>query len=318
MNLISIAMEGDFAGIRQTDDYTGWNYALEFVARGHGTPGANVQKEELSFSGPKGVYEVVRKDRASGQRVLMSPQRGQVAEVHDVDRSALEFEIPGWEGNLIRNLFVSFRFYNLIPALMKPNTTAAANVLDEGGGNFAAWMLMLHTRYQQDFQKINLAARGALPDLSTIYTFPTQQATVFVASEERFLRTPVPAWQMADGALCFIAWLSLIFCPEDLTGPVYCVEELENHLHPRLIEVLLDLLYQKQGDPNITPAQVFATTHSLTVVDRTALDDIVVFERKDGSTVCTRPKEKSHLRQLIGRREVGLGDLYYAGALGRD
>lgn len=316
-NLISIALEGDLSDGASGKLPDMWSYKLDFVSDGRGH--ISVQEESLIFTGPSGEDHAIRRDPRSGRREIISRQRGSIATVEDSSRSALEFEIPEWEGNRIRSLFATLRFHSLIPALMKQvNTTSAAAFLDEGGGNLSAWLLMLQTRYQEHFQRINLAAKGVFPDLASIFSFPTQQATVFLASQERFLRTPVPVWQMSDGALCFIAWLSLILCPPELGAPVYFVEEPENYLHPRLIEALFDLLDQTQSTPGVNPAQILATTHSLVVVDRAALDDLIVFERRNGATTCTRPREREHLHELISRREVGLGDLYYSGALGRE
>lgn len=316
-SLISISLEGEFPEGWYNSESETWKYRIDFVAdaRGH----VSVQEENLVFFGGRGEYPIVRRDPSTGWRVLMGREQAKVSEVRDGDRSALEFEIPEWEGNLVRNLFASFRFYNLIPQLMKQiNTSAAAVFLEEGGGNLSAWLLVLQTRFPEYFQKINVAARGALPNISSVFTFPTQQATVFIASQEKFLKTAVPVWQMSDGELCFIAWLSLIYCPPDLSAPGFFIEEPENHMHPYLVETLLDLLDQAQSAPDVRPAQILAATHSLTVVDKSALDAIIVFERENGATVCTRPREKAHLRELIAKKEVGLGDLYYSGALGRD
>ncbi len=316
-NLISIALSGDFRGIEENGDKTSWEYLLEIVSDGRGL--VTVQDEDLKITAPAGLYSVIRKDKSSGRRVLVSRERGAISEVDERGRSALEFEIPGWEGNKLRNFFASLRFYNFVPQLMKQiNTAAAPPVLDEGGGNLSAWLLMLQTRFQEEFRKINAAVKDVLPDVASIYTFPTQQATVFVASGEKHFKSPVPVWQMSDGELCFIAWLSLIYSPPELTAPVYFVEEPENHLHPRLVDALIGLLDQAQTGAGANAAQLVATTHSLEVVDKTRLGDLIVFERRDGQTVCTRPREKTHLRELIAREEVGLGDLYYSGALGND
>ncbi len=315
-DLISISLEGDFGVVPHQEEHKTWKYGLDFVSDGRGR--VTVQEESLVFGGLTGEIPIVQKEKETGRRLLMGRQ-GKIAEVPDVERSALEFEVPQWEGNWVRSLFASLRFYTLLPAQMKQvNTTAAANFLFEHGANFSAWLLMLQTRYKEHFDKINLALRGALPDVSSVFTFPTQQATVFVASQEKFLKTPIPIWQMSDGELCFIAWLSLLFCPPELSAPVFFIEEPENHLHPYLIETLFDLLRQVQSSPEMRPAQIFATTHSLTVVDKSNLDEIIVFERQNGATMCTRPKEKAHLQELLSRREVGLGDLYYSGALGSE
>lgn len=316
-NLISIALEGDFIGIPQEGEEQTWAYSLDFVSDSRGN--VRVQEERLIFSGPSGDYAAIRRDAGSGRRVLGSRNRGVVTEIDDSSRSALEFEIPEWDGNRIRRLFTTFRFFNLIPALMKQvNTVGAPYFLEETGGNFSAWMLGLQTRYQEYFQKISVAAKGVFPEIATVFTIPTQQSTVLLASSEHHLMRPVPMWQMSDGELCLLAWLSLIFCPPELGAAAYFIEEPENHLHPKAIEVLFGLLDQVQSELGSNRAQVFATTHSLALVDRTSVDDLIVFEKRQGATVCTRPREKRHLRELLSREEVGLGDLYYSGALGRD
>jgi predicted ATPase len=309
-NVVSIELAGDFSPTEA------WNYRLEFAGAPYGA--INVQDETLVLRGSGGEVELIRKNE-TGQRVLSGRTHGQVSQIHDTSRSALEYEIPDWEGNKLRQLLASMRFYALIPQRIKTvNTTAMAPALDEDGGNLSAWLLLLQTRFQEHFNKINLAAKGALPDIASVFTFPTQQSTVFIASKERHLKTAVPLWQMSDGELCFIALLSLIFAPPELTALTYFIEEPENHLHPQLIDVLTGLLEQARVAAPPDPAQLFITTHSLEVVDRSRLEDLIVFEKRNGATVCTRPVEKQHLHELLSRRELGLGSLYYSGALGRD
>ena len=316
-NVISIALEGDFVGLPPEGQEEAWAYSLDFVSDSRGN--VAVQEEKLIFSGPSGDYAVIRRDLGSGHRVLGNRNRGAVTEVLDANRSALEFEIPDWEGNRIRNLFATFRFYNLIPVLMKQvNTLAAPYFLEEFGGNLSSWMLRLQTQYQEYFQKISLAAKSVFPEIASVFTVPTQQSTVLLASSEHHLKRAVPMWQMSDGELCLLAWLSLIFCPPEMGAPAYFIEEPENHLHPRAIEALFGLLDQVQSDLGANRAQIVATTHSLPLVDRTSLKDLIVFEKRGGATVCTRPSEKEHLKELLSREEVGLSDLYYSGALGRD
>lgn len=315
-NLISIHLAGDFVGMPPSSDDS-WMYSLDFVSDVRGN--VTVQDEGLVFSGPSGEHAAIQKDPQTGRRMLSSRERGPITEAHDASRSALEFEIPDWEGNRIRQLFGTFRYYNLIPALMRQvNTLSAPIFLEEAGGNFSSWMLRLQTQYQEYFQKVALAAKSTFPEIASVFTIPTQQSTVILASSEQFLRGPVPMWQMSDGELCLLAWLSLIFCPPELGAPAYFIEEPENHLHPRAIEAMFGLLDQVQSDIGGNRAQIIATTHSLALVDRTLLTDLVVFEKQQGATVCTRPREKRHLRDLLSRKEVGLGDLYYSGALGRD
>jgi len=315
-NLVSIEVGGDLAGIEDGGSEMTWRYRIDILGNRHhpATP-VTVQDERLRLTGPHTDVLLIERDPRTGQRVLRDREGNSLSEISDGQRSALEFEIPHWDGAKLRTLFAVSRFYRLIPELMKrPSSSAAAPFLEEGGGNLAPWLLTISTRYRDTFDKIQRAASSVLPDLTRIYPYPTAQAQVFVASSERFLRSDVPAWQMSDGELCFIALLSLVFTPQGLGAPLYCVEEPENHLHPRLLETLVEVLRQEQQAAGPRASQVLATTHSPQLVDRIGLDDLVIVGKRDGATVCRRPENKQHLHELL--EEAGLGELYFSGALG--
>lgn len=314
-SLVSIELEGDLPESADCTGGTGWQYRIDILgSRDRPATPVTVQDERLTLVTPRGATPLIEKEERTGQRIIRDRHGKSLSQISEVQRSALEYEIPDWDGSQLRRLLAVSRFYRLIPELMKrPSSSAAAHFLEEGGGNLAAWLLTIATRYRDAFDKLRRAAASVLPDLLRIYPFPTSQAQVFVASSERFLRSDVPAWQMSDGELCFIALLSLIFAPKDLGAPLYCIEEPENHLHPRLLETLVGLLRQEQEAAGPRTAQVLATTHSPQLVDRIGLDDLVIVDKRDGATLCRRPEDRRELRQAL--EEAGLGELYFSGAL---
>lgn len=310
--VISISLEGD--GVLGGPGKQ-WSYEISLlgdVERGS----ARVQDEVLRVSTPNGQYTLI--GCSDGHRTLRNPDGGMVAQADDMDRSALEFEIPNWEGNKFRSFISSWRFHRFLPQLMKQfNTAAAPNFLTEYGDNLSAWLLLLQTRHRDAFDKIRSVAKDVFPELEDLFTWPTQQTTVYLASSEKHLKRPVSVWQMSDGQLSFIALLSLIFAPSKVAAPLYCIEEPENHLHPHLLATLVELLRQVQDElGHERSAQLIVTTHSPYLVDKCDLGELVVFERRDGETKCSRPSDKHHLKELLEREEAGLGDLYYSGALG--
>jgi predicted ATP-dependent endonuclease of OLD family len=112
--------------------------------------------------------------------------------------------------------------------------------------------------------------------------------------------------------------LSLIFSPTELGSALYCVEEPENYLHPRLLTVLTELLKQVQmelGPENA--AQLVISTHSPQLIDRCSIDDLILFRRDEGATACVRLRDNEHFKKLVESGEIGLGELYYSGALAR-
>jgi predicted ATPase len=176
--------------------------------------------------------------------------------------------------------------------------------------------MTLQTGYPDTFRLIKQAARDVLPDIEEILIPPTQFATTYMLTRERDLTRPVTIWRMSDGELMFLAWLSLILAPEDFGAPLFCAEELENHLHPRLLETLVELHDQRRHALGQNAVQVIVTTHSPYLVDRLNLDDLIVVEKKDGATRYTRPASKVHLKEFLEREELGLGELWFSGALG--
>ena len=305
--VLQIAVEGDDPVIGPMG---GWNYTLRLVSDRNEF--VRISNETLTIQTTSGTRELI-KEGPNGTRILCNQDDRTFSQIGSQDRSALEFEIPDWEGNRLREFISSWRFYNLIPPMMKTsNQTAAVPYLTEHGENLSSWLLTIQTRYSESFAQITRVMKDLFPEIESLFASPSQQATVLVASKERFLRRPVSADFMSDGELVFLALVSLLFCPRELGSDLYCIEEPENHLHPRLLDVLVEL--QRQI-PIEDSAQTFTTTHSPYYVDKCDLDDIIVVERRNGATSCIRPSDRPHLRQLLQSHEIGLGDLFYSGAL---
>ena len=259
--------------------------------------------------------------REGDGRWLQNADGGKLVSIQ-AERSGMELAPPNWDGYPLKFLAQNWRFHQLVPGLMKQaNQMTTGNVLDFSGTNLSAWLMWLQTRSPQCFARIAEVVRDVFPEIRDLLTWPTQQGTVFLASQEQGLRRVTPLFQMSDGELAFVALLSLIFAPDDLGGTLFFIEEPENHLHPRLLETLVSLLRQVQqevADRGVPPSQIIFTTHSPLVIDQMNLDEIVWLERKQGETKATRPSNSTHLRRLVEDKALGLGDLMFAGALGEE
>ncbi|HXE91918.1 MAG TPA: AAA family ATPase [Terriglobales bacterium] len=307
---ISIDVEGVAHGSKELAI---WSYKLTLIGDPRGW--VRVLDEKLNLRTSENSYSLI--DKSGGDRVLKNIDQRVLSSIVQPERSALEFEIPDWDGNAVREFVRSWRFYRLVPPLMRQaNSTAATEFLSEFGDNLSSWLLNLQTRHGDAFARIKSVAKDVFPELEDLFTWPTQQQTVFVASREKHLKRPILAWQMSEGQLAFIALLSMILAPASIGAPLYCIEEPENNLHPRLLETLIELLKQVQQElgPRQS-AQIIVSTHSPQLVDLCDLDELIVVERQQGITKCSRPSDKSHLRKLLERQEVGLGSLFYTGAL---
>jgi predicted ATPase len=307
-NVMAIGLRGD-----NPDPATGvgapWDYQLELIADARGA--IRILRENVSLEDKQLIVA------EGGYRSLVNKDGREVISHLDPARAAMEYDVPNWDGSFLRRLLASTYFYRLVPHLMRNiNPTAAPPYLSEHGENLSAWLMHLQTRYPEAFASIRQVCQDVLPDLTDLFTWPTPQATVSLASKEKSLKRPVTVPDMSDGELVFIALLSVLLSPPDLRPAVCFVEELENHLHPRLIEVLVEILRQLQGES--APAngtQVIVTTHSPHLVDRLRLEEVIVFQKRQGETIISYPRDKAHLRELLDNKDLGLGDLFYSGAL---
>ncbi|HEX5481872.1 MAG TPA: AAA family ATPase [Terriglobia bacterium] len=292
-----------------------YEYGIELVGGAGGF--VNIQTERLILREDSEQYPLIMHD--SSGRWLNNAKSERLVSVHAYG-SAMELAPPNWDAYPVKSFVQNWRFYQLVPYLMKQvNAVTAGGVLQPHGDNLSAWLMWLQTRAPESFRRITEVAQDVFPSIRRLLSWPTQQGTVYLTSEEQNLIRTTPLFQMSDGEVVFIALLSLICAPDDLGGTLFCIEEPENYLHPKLLETLVGLLRQTQQeavDRGVPPSQVLLTTQSPYLVNQMSLDEIIWVDKKDGETRVVRPSDKTHLRQLIEDKALGLGDLMFTGALG--
>jgi len=293
----------------QTDEY-----ALTLM----GGPGGSctVESEKLTVhvdgNEPRTIYEI-----GHGRQGVVEEQ-GQLRPINLSNWStALEsVGLPNVEADQFRSIVAGWRFYQIIPALMRQeNAPNPEPFLKQHGENFSSWITTLQT-HPEESRQIRQAVCDAFPDLAEIIIQPTQASRIVLSTHEKYLRRATPIYRMSDGELAFLALVSLIFAPLELGASLYCIEEPENYLHPYLLETLVELLTQRQAELGEQSAQIIATTHSPYLVDKISVDDLIVTEKLSGETRFRSPSSSQHLKELLARAELGLGELWYSGALG--
>ncbi|TFE68770.1 AAA family ATPase [Methylacidiphilum caldifontis] len=254
-----------------------------------------------------------RTAQTSPEQNLKMPQK---------DRLALEtIIIPGSELDLFRNFVTSWRFYRLNPLLIKINSrnfSLPQPFLVEDGRNLSSWLFTIQGEFPSEFERIIETARDIFPAINKLIIRPMQSSMVSLSSLEKDLALPVPLWRMSDGELVFLAYLSLLFSPPQLGSPLYCIEEPEAYLHPYLLEVLVEMVKQRQQELEKEAAQLIVTTHSPLLVDQLDIEDLIVVQKEKGATRFKHPASNEHLRELVASKELGLGDIWYSGALEKD
>ena len=292
-----------------------FDYRIELVSGAAGY--VSIQAEQLILREGEKRYQLIDRDKEG--RWLVNANSDRLVSIQ-AERSAMELAPPNWDGYPLKWFAQNWRQYQLVPALMNQvNQVTMGGVLQPHGENLSAWLMWLQTRSPESFDRISEVARDVFPEIRRLLTWPTQQGTVFLTSQEQALLRPTPVHQMSSGEIAFIAFLSLICAPDDLSGALFLIEEPENHLHPKLLETLMSLLRQVRQeveDRNVASSQIVLTTHSPYMLDQMNLDEIVWVEKKEGETRVLRPNDKKHLRRLVDDKALGLGELMFSGALG--
>lgn len=130
------------------------------------------------------------------------------------------------------------------------------------------------------------AIRCVLPyakDLQPFLATEVERAFYLKLWEKNF---EVPGWLLSTGTLRIVALLACLRHPKP--PPVLVVEEIENGLDPRTLNLLVEEI---RAAVSAGTTQVILTTHSPYLLDLLDLSHIVIVERKDGETVFRRPDE---------------------------
>ena len=199
----------------------------------------------------------------------------------------------------------SWRSYNFITSEMRRKYPARKKlILDKNGGNLAQVLLSLHNELPKTFDKIEDMLEQAIPQIDELLTPLTDDGLSYVSIKEKGFDSPFDYFQVSDGTLRLLAYITAIASEE---AKLICFEEPENFIHPRLFELLVEIL--KRSDK-----QIILSTHSPYLVDWVEPEDVIIVEKKGQETVTSRIREADKLRGHL--EEIGLGELLYSGEVG--
>lgn len=175
------------------------------------------------------------------------------------------------------------------------------------GSNLPHVVHILEEEHPKQLLRWLAHVQEALPDLEHITTreLPDDRHRYLVLRYRSGLEAP--SWLVSDGTLRLLALTLLAYLP-DLSG-LYLVEEPENGIHPRAVEIA----YQSLS--SVYNAQVLLATHSPVVVGLASPDQVLCFARDEGgATDIVAGTNHPRLRDWQG--SIDLGTLLAAGVLG--
>ena len=214
--------------------------------------------------------------------------------------------------------FVSpWQFLRLDPQSMTeplPQRRAVKSVrLDTTGANIAEYLLSIRDLDIAAFDGIIETLKVVLPyarDLRPVVTSELDRK-VYLTLAENNIDIKLPSWLLSTGTLRVLALLAILRHPEP--PPLVVIEEIENGLDPRTIQLLVEEMryFVESGQ-----GQIIITTHSPYFLDLLTLSQIVLVERNDeGAPQFIRPDSQKALEKWGSK--FAPGKLYTMGALNR-
>ncbi len=225
--------------------------------------------------------------------------------------SALFFEqewgkVPGRAQ--FKKFLKSFQFYRFMPDHLKRQGPARrVNRLDRDGANFAGYFHTVQSHYRPSYGRIEEELRKNFPHIAELATDLTEDGQVEVSIREKWFKTHSSGRHLSDGLVGFLAHLVALYGPDE--PAVVAFEEPENYIHPLLMERLVDMLKGASESQ-----QVILSSHSIPLINRLELANLLIVERgQDGGTTTRRVEAKADL--LAALKEWALGEAYASGVL---
>lgn len=217
--------------------------------------------------------------------------------------------------NGIDEQILNWQFLNLNPAIMGnpiPMRLSTNQVkLNPDASNLGHYLLDLYKLDIDAFNGLVETLQYVLPyakDLQIQETSPLElEQRVYLQMTESDFK--IPGWLISTGTLRVVALLALLRHPSP--PPLIVIEELENGLDPRTINLLIEEI-RSAIDSGKT--QIIITTHSPYLLDQLHLSQIIIVERNDqGEPIFSRPSDRETLENWS--KEFTPGQLYTMGQL---
>jgi predicted ATPase len=188
--------------------------------------------------------------------------------------------------------------------------------LSEHGDGLPSVLADMKLRDYARFKQIEHALCEAVPGVREIVITPAskkQGPSPIAAYSLAFVRSDtswtIPASQSSAGLLLLTGYLTLV---HSKTPPkVLLVEEPENGVHPRRLELVVKLLRSlTEGLGGAPPIQVILTTHSPYLLDYAKADEVLMFNRDEhGAARASRLSDAPNLEERL--KDQLLGEMWF-------
>lgn len=183
-----------------------------------------------------------------------------------------------------------------------------AEHLSPDGDNLANYTRFLSERHPEIFKQILVRLRSQIPGLERVYAGGTADGRGILRFKDTPFRDPFAANLVSEGTIKLFAYLMLLNDPSP--RPFICIEEPENNLHPRLLQILAE-----EFRACTSKTQLFVSTHSPYFVDALRPEELWYMDRIDGYAQVRHAQDSEQVRAFV-QENLTLGQLWFEGHLG--
>lgn len=177
------------------------------------------------------------------------------------------------------------------------------------GDNLANVVQYMEREHPDRMRQVLSVIATRIPGIKAIETKKTEDNHLLLRFHAEGFDKPFFAAQMSDGTLKVFTYLLLLHEPDG--PPFICIEEPENGLYHKLLEVLVTE-FRAHATSQKNGAQLFVTTHQPYLVDALSPDEVWVLEKgSDGFSRAIRASEVEIVRHMV-EEEIPLGSLWYS------
>lgn len=183
------------------------------------------------------------------------------------------------------------------------------NIHGDNLGNVVQYMEREHAH---NFNGILAKIAERVPGVEQIATELSPDGRLLLRFNDRGFDDPFYAQQMSDGTLKLFAYLLMLEDPQP--PPFVCIEEPENGLYHKLLEVLAGELRDHATRRN-NASQVFITTYQPYFIDFLSPDETWVLDKQDDGFSTIRRASSDLIVSAMVEEGLPLGSLWYSNYL---
>ena len=181
--------------------------------------------------------------------------------------------------------------------------------LNVHGDNLGNVVQFMEREQPARFNRILARISDRVPGIDRIDTERSPDGRLLLRFNDRGFEDPFYAQQMSDGTLKVFAYLLMLEDPEP--PPFICIEEPENGLYHKLLEVLA-AEFRSHATGRRNAPQIFITTHQPYFVDALNPAETWVLEKQaDGFSAIRRASDDATVKAMV-EEGLPLGGLWYS------